>query len=67
MNKILLFCIGLVIGIGLGQWWRMEQVEPTYRAKIQAISLRNKEIREDLAKIDGRLMAVEAIQKKIKK
>ena len=32
---IIFLFIGLFIGVGLGQWWRIAQVEPEHHAKIE--------------------------------
>ena len=42
-----------------GYWYRMKQTESTYRTEIEIIRQLNKEIRSDLAKIEGRLLGIE--------
>jgi hypothetical protein len=41
-TAILWFVIGLFLGTGFGQWWRMVQVEPAKQAYIQKLNDRIK-------------------------
>ncbi len=51
----LLFLVGLVVG----QLWRILQVEPYYEREIKAISSRQEQNRKKMAYTEGRLMDIE--------
>ncbi len=37
MNKIIIYILFILLGIGIGQYWRMYQVEPNYKAQIELL------------------------------
>ncbi len=37
MNKLIISLLFILLGIGIGQYWRMYQVEPKYKAKIELL------------------------------
>ena len=49
----------LLIGIGLGMFWRIKQVEPNLRTAQAEIKQTNRLMAEDLADLDVRLTLIE--------
>ncbi len=49
----------LLIGVGLGQWWRIKQIEPKLRDAHIEILESNRKIAHDLTDLDVRLTLME--------
>ncbi len=49
----------LLIGIGLGQWWRIVQIEPKLRDAQDEIIKYNRNVAKDLTDLDVRLTLIE--------
>jgi prefoldin subunit 5 len=58
-EKILIFLVGLLIGLGFGYAWRMTQVEPVVGEAVDFVYKQNQRLTKDLVRIELRLTLLE--------
>ncbi len=64
IDKFFSYILVLALGVGIGMWWRMAQVEPLTKSQIESLQQERREIKGSMASIDTRLKMLE---KKFKK
>ena len=59
IDKFFLYVLILIVGIGLGQYWRAKQIEPIINMEIEILQKERKEIKGSLISLDTRLKILE--------
>lgn len=64
IDKFFLYVLILIVGMGLGQYWRAKQIEPITDMQIESLQRERKEIRGAMISLDTRLKTLERRFKK---
>ncbi len=59
IDKFFSYIFVLALGIGIGMYWRMAQVEPMTMAQTERIQQERKEIKGSIASLDTRIKMLE--------